>query len=609
LAKDRFRAIMINMILKDRFNIQNITGVKFFTLSGLFFLGFLWLGLILTFLGFFHAPILAIFGGFSMITLAYLFHANRHNFHFQKEYYIIGIASLAFIVIFSYFTEPTIFSGRDQGTLSNAAIALSKNHSLTFNFPAQQEFFKIYGPGTALNFPGFNYDENGNLISHFPPGYISYLASFYSFFGIFGFILANALAFLFFLISFFLMAKNYLEKKSAMVAFFLVLTSFVFSWFFKFTLSENLGLALVWFSLFQLILFLKNQNKLNLLAHLLAFGFLIFVRIETLAFLAVSLFILYRQTKNWKSFVLETLGKGNLVALIFIFLMFLASLKINSAFYVAFVKGFFNSFDSISGESDPIPFPFASFFYVLRVFSAYAILTYLVLAVASFIYFLKKKNFKILIPFFILLPSFFYILSPSITLDHPWMLRRYVFSVIPVSILYSMIFLEILTRKTKIFFLFSTFLLLTNLLVFVPYLSVKENDNLFAEVKEISENFGEKDLILIDRDATGDPWAMMSGPLNLLFQKQAVYFFNFQDLEKIETEKFENVYLIIPDGNLSSYTRENFLEKFSPIENYTIEKSSLGIFSERKTELLQKSITLPPYQKSYIYGKIYLLEK
>jgi hypothetical protein len=528
--------------------------------------------------------------------------------HLNGDFISVVLISIFAIAVFSYFSSPTVFSGRDQGSLSNAAISLSKYHRLESSFPAQFEFFKIYGPGLALNFPGFNYTKDGNLITNFSLGYIAWLASFFSLFGIFGLILANGISFFLFLLSFYTLAKSYIKKSSALVAFFLVITSFVFSWFFKFTLSENLALGLIWFGLSQFVLFLRERDKLFLFSFLSPFGLLLFIRIEAFAFLALALTILFFFQRKERMLSWKKLLKYSLIFSIFISIVFAGSVFVNKSSYITLLKGFLNSlsfYKNTSGEN--IPF-LSENIYLLRVFITYALLNYIVLGLAGFFYFFKKRKFTLLIPFFIILPAFFYLINPSITSDHPWMLRRYVFALVPICVLYTVIFLDYFFRKRPVFYLFSLILLLFNLSVFIPYLKVEENNGLLTQIEELSTNFKDSDLILVDRDATNDGWSMMSGPLNVLFGKQAVYFFNPNDLEKINVTKFSNVYLIAPNDNLDFYKKNNIFDRLSPVKDYVIQKRSLEIFTGEKKNIFKNGVTLPTYRKNYVYGKIYLLE-
>jgi len=148
------------------------------------------------------------------------------------------------------------------------------------------------------------------------------------------------------------------------------------------------------------------------------------------------------------------------------------------------------------------------------------------------IFFLKNKKYELLTIAFISLPVLIYLINPSISSDHPWMLRRFVFVVLPMAILYSVLFLDKFFSR-KIFTSIILFLLLVmNLIVFIPYISRADNENLLSETQSLSHNFTNADLVLVDRDASGSGWSMVTGPMSFLYGKQAVYFFNPSDLAK-----------------------------------------------------------------------------
>jgi hypothetical protein len=582
----------------------------FFTLFGLYFLGLGWLAAILSMLGIFYGWILAFYIILGAAYLAYFISKNKINFKPDRSLAIIIVLVVAFIVLWSHFTSPTIFSGRDQGSLSEAAAHLSQNHQLKFSFPASLEFFKIYGPGKALNFPGFDYAKGGQLITQFPIGYISWLAVFYSFFGIFGFVLANAAAFFVFALSFYKLAKIYLNGHFPLIAVLFVLTSFVFSWFFKFTLSENLALALTWFGLLEFAIFLESRKRIHILAALASFFLLLFSRVEALAFLPVIfiiLFVTFRQLKK----IYRAIGKNISLVILAMAVVYILSLWVNFDFYLTFIKGFFNSFS----PNDLRPTPtsrvniFSPLIYIVKVFSVYALIDFLILGIFGMAILLKKKNFKMLVPALVLLPSFVYLVHPGISSDHPWMLRRYLFAVIPAGILYTAIFLENYFSKKIYAYVLSVILIAANLPVFLTYLPFSENEGFLAQTETIGANFQNSDLVLVDRDATGSGWAMMSGPLNFIFGKQAVYFFNPADLDKIDKSKFSNIYLVIPDQNLAGYLKYELMEKLVAIKNYEISNNTLDTENSDANVTWNSPVQLPAIQKNITYGKIYLLRK
>lgn len=574
---------------------------KLFAQIGLFLVVLGLLGVILTMLGIFYAIILMIYIILGLALLAYLVLKNRDKIEIDKKFMAVILASAGFVMLFSIFTTPTIFSGRDQGSLSEAAIRLVQNHRLEFSTPVSEEFFKIYGPGKALNFPGFNYAPDGNLITQFPLGYISWLAIFYSMFGLTGLIIANAVSFFIFLLSFYLLSRFYLKPLPAFISYLLVSTSFVFSWFFKFTLSENLALMLAWFGILQLVLFLKNKNNFYLAASALSFGLLIFTRIEAWFFLAVITLVLFIKYKNR---FFEILTKPLVIIISCIALIFFVSLKINSAFYLTFAKGLLKSATSPIG---PGVNPFLSILYVWEVLEVYALLPLIALSLMGFIYFLKQKKYELLIPFFIALPTFIYVIHPSISDDYPWMLRRFIFSIVPICILYSVIFLDKFIKRKYLFYTLSFMLLLSNLLIFTPYISFSENQNLLGQIENISTSFGSKDLVFIDQKATGDGFSMMAGPLSFFYGKQAVYFINPSDINKLDLAKFSHTYFIIPDDNLSLYEKSGLMSRLQPVKDYSIETDRLDIRTGKRGDLNSQPIELPMEQNVFVYGKIYSL--
>ena len=571
---------------------------QLFVCFGLFWLGLGWLALILSLLGIFYGAILFVYALVTGAIFLRLLIFNRSQFRSDNYILFVIVISLLAIFLFSYYTTPTIFSGRDQGSFSETAIRLAQNHHFTFSSPASVEFFKIYGPGKALNFPGFNYTKEGLLLTQFPPGYASWLAIFYSFFGLNGLIIANGVAFFVFFLSFYALVRQFLNSRAALATFFMVLTAFVFLWFFKFTLSENLALMLVWFGIYAFVVFTENKNRFYFIASFLSFGLLLFSRIEALAFLVMITLVLLFKYRDWKYLVFAVLGKKALLVILSVLTVYVFHASINSQTYIALIK---NLFKPLAGLKQDIlnTGGLTMFIYVLKVFTLYALLSFLFFAAAGIVYLLKKRKFEILLPFLIVSPAFFYLIQPSITPDHPWMLRRFLFTVIPVFIFYAAWFLDKLLKKRFLFYFSSCLLIVANLAVSVPYLSFSPNNDLLPQIKELSENFTASDLILVDQFATGDGWSMMTGPMNFLYGKQAIYFFNSNDLDKINKSKFSKIYFIIPDGNLEFYSKSGLLDRLSPQKEYIIKNN----FMPAST-----SFQLPQPQDILVRGKVYLLE-
>ena len=581
---------------------QNLNKYQLFSFLGLFLIGLDFWAVALALVNFFYWPLLVTYLLLGGLFLFFLFFRNAKALR-SINLLFITILALAFVLLLTFSFVPTVFSGRDQGSFSEAAVRLAQNHQLSFSSTAEQAFFQIYGPGPALNFPGFSYTPEGNLVTHFSLGYIAWLATFYSLFGLAGFAIANGLAFLLFLLAFSFLVELHTSNKTAIMAILMLISSFVFAWLFKFTLSENLALAFIWFGLLELSLFFKFKKDYYFLLALGAFFVLAFTRIEAWAFLLMLALLLVVARKKmmfpWEKALLRKtlwLSGG-------FFFIYLINVFVNNQFYLASLRGILRSFFS---SQNGFVF-FSSSTYLLKVFSLYNILPFLLMGAIGLSYFLLKQKYQLLLVAFIISPTFLYLIHPGISRDHPWMLRRFAFTIIPGAFFYALLVIDRLFVKKLYFFSLLFILIGTNLLVSWPYFTFKENADLLAKTKTLSENFSATDLVLVDRLASGDAWSMLSAPMSFLYGKQAVYFFNPQDLAKINLSKFSHVYLIAPDTNLAFYQKEHFLDRFSAQKSYTIERTFLSTFNPKETP--NSPFGLPQKREELVQGKIYLLNK
>lgn len=565
--------------------------IKTFTYFALFWIILGWVGFLAALAGFFYWWI---FTGYLLITLAVFLKAaasGKISPAISKEFTLIIIIVLAAAIIFSFSATPTIFSGRDQGAISEASIRLAQNHQLEFSTPASGEFFKIYGTGKALNFPGFYYADDGNLITQFPLPYISWLGIFYSLFGMAGLIIANAVLFFIFALSFYFLGRLFMESLPSLALLILALISFSFFWFFKFTLSENMALALIWFAALQLIIFLKEFKTFNYFILLSAAGLLVFTRVEGFAILAMSAIIL-TANKNARNFISADKLKRIAIPFVSFIIILTAAFFVNFSFFKEMGKVIIHN---SAGVQDFV----GSEIYTLKVFTIYGIIQFLILGMMGIIYLLRKKEYLKLAPFFLILPVFLYLIDSNISSDHPWMLRRYVFAVLPALIFYSVLLLhsQFYHSKKIIFWAVLILLFALNIPLFSRYAFFSENKNLLAQTEEISRIFSDNDLILVDRLASGDGWTMVSGPLSFLYGKQTVYFFNPEDFAKLDLSKFGKIYLITPEENISFYKNSPMGDKMEFCKDYTFKTNRLDIDNARAK--------LPDIISVEVKGKIY----
>ncbi len=583
------------------------------------FLG--WVAFLLSLGGFFYSWIIGGFFLFILTVIARQIILKKISFNVSREFAIISSAILIFVVLASFFVTPTIFSGRDQGSISEAAIRLSQNHKLEFSTLASSEFFKIYGSGKALNFPGFHYTQEGQLTTQFPLVYVSWLASFYSFFGLAGLIIANSVLLFIFLTSFYLLARNFVKEKFVYILLVLAATSFPVFWFFKFTLSENMALALLWISILWIYLFIKEQrllrpstqnleksddpNKKNILSpnlreqendknfvggffyssFLISAGLLVFTRIEGIFLLLsgfLTIFFFTRKNPFWRE------RKKFLIVYPAIFLAILLIMNFTKDFYFykEIAKALFHVEQDQTGASSTLAGIFTPVISEFKVFFLYGIASSLLLGIFGVIWLWTKKQWEKMIPFFIILPSLVYLVNPWISSDHPWMLRRFVFSIIPVFLFYSVLFLQDWTMEEKmkhrkiVSWALIVIMIFSNLFIFFKYFTFSENKGLLQETQKISENFSRNDLVLVDRSAVGDGWTMITGPMNFLYNINTVYLFNPKDVEKIDRSRFEKIYLIASNQNIQFFVQSLGKENLINAKDYSIKNEKLSNFGD-----------------------------
>lgn len=569
---------------------SNTNDYRFFATVTLGWVFWLWIGLILTLGNAFYAPLLWISLVIASFGTIYFIRTKRLFKGLSREFITVSLVSVAIAAFVTSFTVPTIFSGRDQGSYSNAAIRLSENHQLTFSTPASEAFFKIYGPGKALNFPGFDYTTDGKLTTQFPLGYISWLASLFALFGLSGLIVANAFTTTLFLIAFYLLLRLFIARFSATWGFVIAATSLPVVWFSKITLSENLALALFTLLTLNIVLACKEKSRFFALAATVAAGFFAFTRIEGIFFLAITLIIFAFSSPVralWRS---KPLAYGIFPLIVFC-ILFVRGFFINLPFYKAIAKAGLNKwrtlFKSCAGD-DCATDKAASLW---SIFSSYGLIPVFIVGAVSIIIFFRHRNRLALIPFFLALPTFFYLVQPSISIDHPWMLRRFVFSIYPTLLFSSIVGIaliqEFLMKKYPYNPVFEkryyagvlyAMLLLSQLPFALQYVTFSENKGLLEQTRTLSQRFSNEDLVLVDRLATGDTWSMLPEPLAFFSIANAAYFFNPQDFARLDMAGFENTYLIVSENEAGRYFESS--KRFTVIDTFAFDTERLEQVSD-----------------------------
>ncbi len=503
-------------------------------------------------------------------------------FRFLASASLIARIVVAFVIAYTVFllygSTPTLFSGRDQGSIAEAAIELSQNGKLTFSSPAISTFFALYGPGKALNFPGFSYIADGSLQSQFPTSSVSWLGFFYSLFGLSGLTAGNGVLLALSLLTLFVLVRILSDETAAVGSVLIATASFLPSWFAKFTLTENLALFLFLLLSFLIISFLRHPRRLFFFASILTGTLLAVTRIEGLPILLIAFGIFFFSKSGRPYFAahssflrtLPLIGVGSVLAL---------DLLSSLPRYTSIAKALLQNVSRSGNTGSVVTERLSNLIPLWKLFIPYGLLPVIVFGIASVVFLIIRKDRLALIPVLLALPTFLYLVDPNISADHPWMLRRLLFSVWPALLVsFSVLLPSILSKagvrgKNAVLGI-SVLVALAGIFPMISVFSFSENGKLQDETRALSESVGPHDLILIDRDATGDPYAIPAGPLRFLFGKNAVYCFNPDDFAKIPKDRYDHIYLLAPVDHLDRW--ESVAASLSLVSVVSFETERLG---------------------------------
>ncbi len=517
------------------------------TLAGGFLFS-LTLLLVLTLFGWMYTPLIAL----ALIPLTIgLGLAIVHLIHSKDWTRLTLLLLLVGVAWFNLSGEvPSIFTGRDQGSIAEASWRLAENHQLTWSNPATQAFFDIYGPGTALNFPGFAYTESGALITQFPLGYTAWLAGFVGWLGLSGYWVANGILFIIAGFTFFELLSLFVRRLLATIGTALLSLTFLPIWMLHYTLSEHLALALFLIITYALIRWRDQPtHTLWYVLTLLSASLFIFTRIEGFVVLSLVTFIAIG-TRTLRNFLLEKKWLRFILPLVILGFLFLRDFFINLPYYTMIGKAVVKNWQELSLWGEAVATPHATSESIFAIFSLYGLLTLFIVGSFGIILALFKEKRQSLLVLILALPTFVYLIDAHITPDHPWMLRRYYFTLWPTFVFFAILFWHWCEERYTYLRNRRATLFLVTAIVFIHFApawavwQMDEHTPLLGETARLAERVSGHDLLLVDRLASGDPFRLLSGPLSFLFGKQAVYFFNPEDLDRLPLDTFERVFLL-----------------------------------------------------------------
>jgi hypothetical protein len=494
---------------------------------------------------------------------------------------IIFLLAIACAAILLTGAAPSIFSGRDQGSIAEAAIELSENGRFAFSSSSTDTFYALYGRGKALNFPGFFYAADGSLHSQFPGSYIAWVGLFHSLFGPSGLIMGNGILLILSLLTIFVLVRNLADEVAASGAFLVAATSFIPAWFAKFTLTENLGLFLFLLLALAIVLFLRSPRRMLFLTALLSAVLLAVTRIEGLLILVIAVGLLFA-SKPAKSFAFSRSVLTRSATLFGIISVLILDFLGNVTRYASIAKALLRTASDPSSASAPwsdVSDLITGAIELWKLFLPYGLLLTILLGLGGIAVLLVKKDRIGIIPALLAFPTFLYLVDPNISSDHPWMLRRLMFSVWPALLVtFSVASASLFSTKDalgrKIVIAIMALVAVAGAVPTISVLGFSENRKLLEETRRLADAVGPRDLILVDREATGDPYAIPAGPLRFLFGKNAAYFFNPDDFAKIQKDRYDHIYLLAPVDGFEKWS--SLKASFSLISVYSFETERLG---------------------------------
>lgn len=418
---------------------------------------------------------------------------------------LLLILLISFILIF--FPHDT-FGGRDESIYANLASNLVNN-----------SYFKI--PSYLNNL----HDHLAEGVRIWPKGYSIWLGIQEIFFGSRWMLQSNVILTILGLCSFFITSSYLGGSKIALAATALFSSSMPFLWFSRETMSENLSFFLLWSIILFLLFFLKTK-KLIYLISVFVFSWLFgLTRFEGFLLQFVVLLILpfifyFKKINIKKALIVIAINILLLASNIFIAKdVFLPSFLNNVLPAIAKgIKKDISSFTSnrlveknisysisdVSKNSVLNKMPFfifqmmAKYNFILIIFSIF----FVAFQFLSRIKKLEKSKKFFFIILFLLLPEYYKLIDPNVTLDQPWLYRRYMYALLPLGYLCFCLFLSQLKNKRIIIFLISN-LFLINIFLVKDIIFLKNNWFLVNKVEEITKNLSQNDLVIIKERPLG----------------------------------------------------------------------------------------------------------
>lgn len=407
----------------------------------------------------------------------------------------ISVLSIIFLVwsIFVLFPHDT-FGGRDEGLYTNLAVYLTNHGSLKTPL-----HLNAYVPRVE--------SWTGRV-----PAYTTWLAIQNIFFGQNWMLRSSVILITFGLVYLYIVASFLDGKKVGLITLILYTSCFPFLWLGRETLSENLAFFLLWSSIAFLFAFFKTKRNIYLACLFVTSWLFSFTRVEGLFIQILTLLVLISTVLVTKIASFKKTVFIALIYLIFIGSTFLIFPRISSTTSIR---------ENVSTSSTVITKSLSSFsikqtieqnkdiklrdrfpIFFIRMLSKYNVFLFLfsILLVIPIIVIDKRMGLRNKIYYMGLLviisPEFVKFINPAVSLDQPWLYRRYIYGLIPLGYLCSSILLKKITKR-NLLFIIVVVSLITNIILSNKIITLKNNWSVTNAIEKIAKNVSVNDTIMV----------------------------------------------------------------------------------------------------------------
>ncbi len=499
----------------------------FFFSASVFVIFLLVQGLILAWLNQFKILYLLFSTLISSILSITFFYFTKKDINFLPRISIQVIVIIILICSIGILFPHETFGGRDEGSYSNIAVMLSKNNNLLF----PQHIRSV-----IINYIG---EDVQKVVTVTTPAYYVWLAIQNVLLGLQWMLRSNVVLISLGLCSLFLVALSISKKSLGFITVVLYVSSMPFLWFFRETMSENLAFFLLWTSIAFLFIFFKTKRWTYLIGLILGTWLFSFTRLEGVliqftTFLVFSTALLITEIFSLKkklliilvyfivisSFLLisNPFGKGSNLSVNIVHVSTLLKRSIPTNLITETKTENKNT----NSKNITLEKRFTIFFILMLTKYNLVLILFSIFLIMPQIFFDKKisKTNKVYFVCLLLIlsPEFYKFINLSVTLEQPWLYRRYVYALLPMGYLsFSILFNKLVSRK--LLTLFVAILFIINIVLSSKIITLKNNWSITEKIEKLTKNIAPKDDFIVIKD-----WTILNNyyPISYLTYHKAI---------------------------------------------------------------------------------------